>query len=130
MSAIIYCLLASIALIYLARLPLAWAMQQEGQGYDNALPRQQQARLSGFGARALAAHQNSIEAFPVFAVGVLIALQVEVEQALILRLCLLHLACRLLFLLCYWLDWASARSAVWVLGLFFSLTLYAAALMA
>lgn len=51
--------------------PVARAMAEEGGGrYDNHHPRAQQARLTGFGARALAAHLNSIEAFPLFAAGV------------------------------------------------------------
>ncbi len=128
MSAVIYCLLAGIGLIYLAKLPLAWAMQQEAGGYDNHHPRQQQARLAGFGARALAAHQNSIEAFPLFAVGVLLSLHAGVGHALILQLSLLHLLARALYLLCYWFDWAWQRSLVWLLGLFSSLALLVAPL--
>ena len=43
----------------LFKAPLAFAMNKLG-GYDNRHPRAQQAQLKGFGARALAVHQNSI----------------------------------------------------------------------
>ena len=42
------------------------AMQRAG-GYDNHLPRAQQAQLEGWGARSVAAHQNGFETFAPFA---------------------------------------------------------------
>ena len=73
MSIPFWCIFISALLIFIAKAPLARAMKQEGGQYDNHHPRAQQARLTGFGARALAAHQNSFEAFPLFAVAVLMA---------------------------------------------------------
>ena len=61
-------------MILVTKAPVALAQSKEGRGYDNRNPRVQQSRLTGFGARALAAHQNMIEAFPVFAAGVLVVL--------------------------------------------------------
>lgn len=72
MSIPFWCVFISALLIYVARIPVATAMNEQG-GYDNHLPRQQQAQLTGFGARAMAAHQNGFEAFILFAVGVLMA---------------------------------------------------------
>lgn len=62
MSIPFWCVFISALLIFVARMPVAKAMKEQG-GYNNHLPRQQQAQLTGFGARALAAHQNSFEAF-------------------------------------------------------------------
>src|SRR5690606_4239357 len=73
MSIPFWCVFISALMIYLAKAPLAKAMKDESGRYDNNNPRAQQARLSGFGARALAAHQNSFEVFPLFAAGVLMA---------------------------------------------------------
>jgi uncharacterized MAPEG superfamily protein len=72
MSIPFWCVFISALLIYVARMPVGKAMKEQG-GYNNHLPRQQQTQLTGYGARALAAHQNSIEAFILFAVGVLMA---------------------------------------------------------
>ena len=68
----LFCILIGDVLPMVAKVPVAMAMKQEG-AYDNHLPREQQARLSGWGKRALAAHLNAFEAFPVFAAAVLVA---------------------------------------------------------
>ena len=52
MSIPFWCVFISALLIYVARMPVAKAMKEQG-GYDNHLPRQQQAQLTGFGARAV-----------------------------------------------------------------------------
>ena len=56
MNILIICLFIAMLLPYLAKMPVAVAMAKLG-GYDNAHPRAQQAKLTGFGARALAGHQ-------------------------------------------------------------------------
>ena len=69
-----YCMAAAFLLTYLTKAPLAMAMAKESEsGYDNRNPRDQQARLSGWGKRSLAAHQNSFEVTPVFAAAVIAA---------------------------------------------------------
>ena len=60
MSVIITCLFIAALLPILAKAPVAYAMNQLG-GYDNKHPREQQSKLTGFGGRALGAHQNSFE---------------------------------------------------------------------
>ncbi|MGF0236821.1 MAPEG family protein [Rhodococcus sp. IEGM1300] len=122
MSIPFWCVFISALLIYVARLPVAKAMKEQG-GYDNHLPRQQQAQLTGFGARALAAHQNSIEAFILFAVGVLMAHTTQTVGWLIDLLAIIFVIARVIYLLCYWRDLPTARSLVWLVGLICSLLL-------
>jgi uncharacterized MAPEG superfamily protein len=98
-------------------------MQQESGVYDNHHPRSQQARLTGFGARALAAHLNSFEAFPLFAVGVLMAHVTQTHGLLVDVLALTFVVSRVLYLLFYWADMHWQRSLVWGLGLLCSLLL-------
>lgn len=120
----LWCLFFSAVLIFLAKAPVAKAMAEEGGGrYDNHHPRAQQARLTGFGARALAAHQNSFEAFPLFAAGVLVAHVTQTQGSLIDTLAVLFVVSRVLYLLLYWADMAWQRSVVWVIGLACSLLL-------
>ncbi|GIZ13060.1 MAPEG family protein [Pseudomonas sp. NCCP-436] len=124
MSLPFWCVFISALLIYLAKAPLAKAMAEEGEGrYDNRHPRAQQARLTGFGARALAAHLNTIEAFPLFAAGVLMAHVTQTTGVLVDALALLFVICRVLYLLCYWFDLHWQRSLVWGVGLLCSLGL-------
>ncbi|WP_095051820.1 MAPEG family protein [Pseudomonas sp. Irchel s3b2] len=122
MSIPFWCVFISALLIYVAKIPVAKAMNEQG-GYNNHLPRQQQAQLTGFGARALAAHQNSFEAFLLFAVGVLMAHTTQTAGWLIDALAIIFVITRVIYLLCYWVDLAWQRSLVWFVGLVCSLLL-------
>mgnify|MGYP006167763487 CR=1 FL=1 len=79
--------------------------------------------LTGFGARALAAHLNSFEAFPLFAVGVLMAHVTNNHGVLVDVLAVTFVVARVLYLLFYWADLHWQRSLVWVVGLLCSLLL-------
>ena len=76
MNTLIYCLIAAALLPYLVKIPVAVAMNRLG-GYDNNHPRDQQAKLQGFGARALAAHQNAFESLIVFSAAILLAIATD-----------------------------------------------------
>ncbi|AYF87278.1 MAPEG family protein [Pseudomonas sp. JS3066] len=117
MSIPFWCLFFAALLIYLAKIPVAKAMREEGRGYDNHHPRAQQARLTGFGARAVAAHQNSIEMFPLFAAGVLMAHVTQTHGWFVDLLAIIFIVSRVLYLFLYWNDNASPRSLVWAVGL-------------
>ncbi|MFI8397704.1 hypothetical protein CXF97_12180 [Pseudomonas sp. Choline-02u-1] len=122
MSIPFWCVFISALLIYVARMPVAKAMKEQG-GYDNHLPRQQQAQLTGFGARALAAHQNSIEAFILFAVGVLMAHTTQTAGWLIDALAIIFVISRILYLWFYLADLPKLRSLMWLVGFVCSLSL-------
>lgn len=124
----ILCLLIAALLIVISKAPVAVAMARLDGRYDNRNPRAQQARLEGFGARALAAHQNTIEAFPVFAAGVLAALWAGADGLWTSALCVAFIVARVCYLLLYWYDWDKVRSLVWGVGLLSSLALMALAL--
>ncbi|TVT85549.1 MAPEG family protein [Pseudomonas sp. H3(2019)] len=122
MSVPFWCVFISALLIFIARIPVAKAMKEQG-GYNNHLPRAQQVQLTGFGARALAAHQNSFEAFLLFAVGVLMAHTTQTAGWLVDGLAIIFVIARVIYLLCYWADLAWQRSLVWFVGLVCSLLL-------
>lgn len=124
MSIPFWCIFISAVWIFIAKAPVAKAMAKEGEGhYDNHHPRGQQARLTGFGARALAAHLNSFEAFPLFAVGVLMAHVTNTHGILVDVLAVTFVVARVLYLLFYWADLHWQRSLVWIVGLLCSLLL-------
>jgi len=122
MSIPFWCVFVSALLIFVARVPVARAMKAQG-GYDNHLPRSQQAQLTGLGARAVAAHQNSFEAFLLFAVGVLMAHTTQTHGFLIDTLAIIFVVSRIIYLPLYWYDLAWQRSLVWSIGLISSLLL-------
>lgn len=100
----------------IAKVPLAFMMNKAG-GYDNRHPRDQQAQLSGLGARAYAAHQNCFEAICLFAPSVLLVLALDEHNVYTAQLCIAYVITRLLYLGFYWANWHVARSTVWVLGI-------------
>lgn len=116
MTAALFCLIFAALMIVLTKAPLAFAMAREGRGYDNRNPRQQQARLTGFGARALASHQNMLEAFPVFAAGVLAALVSGAAGAWLSGLAVTFVVSRVGYTACYLVDVHALRSLFWVIG--------------
>jgi len=122
MSIPFWCVFIAAVLIYIARMPVSKAMKEQG-GYNNHEPRAQQAQLTGVGARAVAAHQNSLEAFMLFAVGVLMAHTTQTQGWFIDLLAIVFIAARILYLPLYWNDKASMRSLVWMVGLVCSLLL-------
>ncbi|CCQ11373.1 hypothetical protein PALB_22640 [Pseudoalteromonas luteoviolacea B = ATCC 29581] len=116
MTTIFWCALAMILLPYFAKVPVAILQQKDG-GYDNHLPRQQQARLTGLGARAVAAHQNSFEAAIVFSIALAATLgkgDISTTQE---WLFITFIVLRALFCVLYWLDKATLRSLVWLMSM-------------
>jgi len=110
------CLIFSALMILATKAPVALAQAREGRGYDNRNPRVQQSRLTGFGARALAAHQNMIEAFPVFAAGLLLALIAGVHGQWVGILSIAFVAARVVYSICYLADIHLLRSLSWGVG--------------
>jgi len=98
-------------------------MSKEPKGYDNKHPRAQQARLTGFGERAVAAHQNSFESLIIFLAAALTALASQHTTATIQGLAVFYLITRVIYHILYLLNWASLRSSVWALGLIASLSI-------
>jgi uncharacterized MAPEG superfamily protein len=98
-------------------------MKNQPGGYDNNLPREQQASLTGFGARAIAGHLNSFEALLIFSTTILTALVTQNTGTLIQILAVTYLITRVLYHLAYLLDWASFRTTIWTIGLLICLSI-------
>ncbi len=97
-----------------------------GSGYDNAQPRVWSATLTGWRARAYAAHQNHFEAFPPFAAAVLVATLVNGPPALVDRLAIAFVLLRVAYTAAYIRGNATLRSAAWALGLVCIIALFVA----
>lgn len=108
---------------------IATSFAKLGKGYDNSQPR---AYIETLGANTLQrrmawAESNSWEALMMFAPAVLLATFLNVD-ALVLNLCAGgFIVARIVYLVCYAKNLASARSAVWSIGLLFVIGLYVAA---
>lgn len=124
---LISCLIIASLLPYVAKVPLAWAMKKQGSGrdfgYDNEEPRSQQKLLTGFGARCLAAHENSFEALIVFAAAIVLTIatgNINPEASLLASVFILS---RVLYLIFYWINWDKIRSTAWFVGIICSIML-------
>ncbi len=115
MTTLIICLFISLLLPYLAKLPVAIAMHKLA-GYDNNHPRAQQAQLTGFGARALAAHQNAFESLIIFAPAVLLALITNNTGSFIEQLAIVHVIARIVYNILYLANISTLRSLVWAVA--------------
>jgi len=118
------CVLILLLIVYLSRLPVGIAMSKVDGGYNNKSPRDQQAQLTGWGRRALAAHHNTLESFAPFAAGVVICYLAKGSLLGSTVLCLGFVAARIAYLVLYIADLATARSAAWVIGVLLTLGLY------
>lgn len=125
MSTLLICLFIASILPYLSKLPLAYAMYQSG-GYNNAHPRVQQAQLTGFGARAVAAHNNSFEALLIFGIAVLAALVTQHVTQMTENLAIAFIVLRVIYHILYLANWPTLRSTVWAAGLACSLIILGA----
>lgn len=86
------------------------------KGYDNRNPRAWLAQQEGYRARANAAQANCFEAFPFFAVGVVLALLTGVDPFVVDLLAVLFIAARVAYVACYLSDKALFRSIFWAVG--------------
>lgn len=116
MSILIWSLLCAALLVILSKAPAMFFINRETTGYDNHHPREQQAQMKGAGARALAAHQNTIESFPLFAAGILVAELAAEAHLLSATLAVAFIVARVLYIVCYVKDMATLRSLVWAAG--------------
>lgn len=85
---------------------------QEG-GFDNHHPRAWLSRQTGASARANAAQANTFEALPFFIGAVVIAHQLGAAQMPLDGLASLFVVLRVLYIVMYMADLATARSVVW-----------------
>ncbi len=118
-----WCLIVAWVWVYLSKGPVAVAMNRAG-GYDNHHPRAQQAQLTGWGARATAAHANGFEAFAPFAAAVLTAHVLGGPAGLVNGLAATFVVARVAYSLLYIADLATLRSLIWGIGWFATLGLF------
>ena len=118
--------IAFVAVLVAGLLPVVCAgIAKAGwKGYDNRDPRAWLAKQTGFRARADAAQSNSFEAFPFFAVGVVLASITKADAQLIDTLALVFVAARIAYIACYLTNKASARSLFWAVGYGATIWLY------
>ncbi len=108
-----WCVFASVMLYLLTIAPIKWFGFRQ---FDNASPRDPAFYDDPVRRRALGAHLNGIEAFPFFAVAVLLAEFRSAPQNLINELAVLFLIVRIAYVFTYLGDRPTLRSILWSIG--------------
>lgn len=94
------------------------------KNYDNHNPREWLAKQTGYRARANAAQANCFEAFPMYAVGVLLAMLSDIEADQLELWAGLFIAARVAYVACYVMDKDKLRSLAWLVGVVSTVALY------
>jgi uncharacterized MAPEG superfamily protein len=118
-----WCVLVAGFLPYIATL----TAKIGGDRFDNANPRDWLNTQSGFRKRANAAQLNSFEAFPLFAVAVIVAHLAGAPQDRIDLLAVTFIVARLFYLGFYLADIHMLRSLSWFVGIGSAAALFFAA---
>jgi uncharacterized MAPEG superfamily protein len=115
------CVFGILVLYLLTIVPIKWIGFRR---YDNSRPRDPAFYDDPLRARALGAHQNGIEAFPFFAVAVLLAEFRVAPQNLINELAVLFLIVRIAYVFTYLGDRPRLRSILWNIGFALNLAIF------
>ncbi len=116
-----WCIFATLMLYLLSIAPVKWMGSRR---FDNAKPRDPAFYEDPIAARALGAHQNGIEAFPFFAVAVLLAEFRAGPQRLIDELAVLFLIVRIAYVFTYLGDRPTLRSILWSIGFAINIAIF------
>jgi uncharacterized MAPEG superfamily protein len=116
-----WCVFGSLMLYLLTIAAVKWIGFRR---FDNSRPRDAAFYDEPLRARALGAHQNGIEAFPFFAVAVLLAEFRAAPQNLVNELAVLFLIVRIAYVLTYLGDRPSLRSILWSVGFAINIAIF------
>ena len=116
----VWCVLVAGLMPYLAA-----ATAKAGAKFDNNHPRDWLAKQEGYRRRANAAQANAFEAFPLFAVAVLVAMTIShAPQHKIDMLALGFVVARVAYMGCYIANWPNLRSLCWAIGMVCTITIF------
>jgi uncharacterized MAPEG superfamily protein len=108
-----WCVFATLLLYLLTIAPIKWIGFRR---FDNSKPRDPAFYEDPIAARALGAHQNGIEAFPFFAIAVLLAEFRGGPQRYVNELAVLFVIVRIAYVLTYLGNRPTLRSILWNIG--------------
>jgi uncharacterized MAPEG superfamily protein len=119
----LYCIVAAAVLIYLPYLVVVYG--RVSVGYDVSAPRAMFDKLPPYAQRATWAHQNSFEAFMIFAAAALMAYVTGVDSPNAIYAAIAFVVARLLYSVFYILNVPFLRALMFAIGSTGSFTLMA-----
>jgi uncharacterized MAPEG superfamily protein len=121
MTAAEWCVFGTLMLYLLTIAPIKWIGFRR---FDNSRPRDPGFYDDPIASRALGAHQNGIEAFPFFAIAVLLAEFRGGPQRLVNELAVLFLIVRIAYVFTYLGDRPTLRSILWGIGFTINIAIF------
>jgi uncharacterized MAPEG superfamily protein len=119
---LLYCVAAGVVLIYLPFSVVGYA--RLSVGYDMGAPRAMFDKLPDYAKRATWAHENTFEAFTIFAPAALMAYVTGQNSSLAIGAAIAFVVVRFLYSLFYIFNIPLARSLMFAIGALCSTTLY------
>ncbi len=116
MTIAFWTILAAIAIPWLMAALKKSPLAATGK-YNNRAPREIQPNLEGMSQRAYWAEQNGFEILPAYIAAVFVSHLAGADQATADLLAVSFIVSRVIYSICYLMNWASLRSIVWVIGL-------------
>ncbi|MBD6618521.1 MAPEG family protein [Komarekiella sp. 'clone 1'] len=110
----LYSIAAAAVLIYIPFLVVGYARARTG--YDTSAPRAMFDKLPPYAQRATWAHQNSFEAFMIFAAAALMAYVTSVNSSTAAVAAIAFVAARLLYSIFYIVNIPLLRSLMFAIG--------------
>jgi uncharacterized MAPEG superfamily protein len=116
-----WCIFATLMLYLLSIASVKWIRFRR---FDNSRPRDPAFYEDPIASRALGAHQNGIEAFPFFAVAILLAEFRACPQNLVNELAELFVIVRIAYVLTYLGNRPALRSILWSIGFLINIAIF------
>jgi uncharacterized MAPEG superfamily protein len=92
--------------------------------FDNHNPRDYLESTTGYRRRAHAVQSNSVESIPPFAISIIIASITHAPQHRIDMMAVIFVIFRVLYGLCYVIDYPTCRSLFWLGGFIITIMLF------
>lgn len=121
-AALFYAIVAAAVLIYVPFMVVGAARFR--LGYDRSAPRAMFDKLPAYAQRATWAHQNSFEAFVLFAPAALMAYMTAQTSLWALAAAIAHIVARLFYSIFYILDIPTLRSLMFAIAALGTYTLF------
>ncbi len=124
MTTLLWALALACIMPYFASLAQNAGKVREHGRYDNSAPREQTAKLVGWGKRAAWAQANTWEALPIFVAAALTCHVTGADGPAAGGIGVTWLVARALYIAAYLADVAPIRSMLWLVSLLCSLGLF------
>eukprot|EP01080_Neovahlkampfia_damariscottae_P006285 gene6285-10292_t len=108
------CLVFYIMAYFISKIPVIYALTFHDLDVDSGKEHYKKFKKGSFGARAIAAHEDTMDILPLFTILILIGyIAFEVEELMAMRFCFVFLSSRLLYQIFYLINFSFLKRVFW-----------------